>query len=122
MADKEEEKKGWNNIAASISEAVGDLATLSVETYTGDLEVVVGTDNKLKWDSMLATVRSSEEKVKGKLKLALATQIKIDGDSVNFISENNVSETLIQTHASAVKNGSEFRSKVIGLALGKLTS
>jgi hypothetical protein len=114
---------GWKDISESISAAVGDLASLSVETYTGDLEVIVDADtNELKWDSMLATVRSTEAGVKGKLKLALATQIKIDGDSVNFIAETGVTEALIETHSSAVKNGSEFRSKIIGLALGKLTS
>jgi hypothetical protein len=117
------EAKGWQAISSTIGEAVGDLASLSVETYTGDLEVIVDTTtNKIKYDSMMATARSNEAAVKGKLKLALATHIKIDGDSVNFISETGVTEALIQTHASAVKNGSEFRSKIIGLALGKLSS
>lgn len=115
--------KGWKEISNSLSEAVGDLASLSVETYTGELEVIVSEDNKsLKWDSMLATARSEDQSVKGKLKLALATHVKIDGDSINFIAEEGVTSALIETHASAVKNGSEFRSKVIGLALGKLSS
>lgn len=115
--------KGWTAISASINEAIGDLASLSVETYTGELEVIVDADkNTLKWDSMLATARSSDDNVKGKLKLVLATHVKIDGDSINFIAETGVTEALIETHSSAVKNGSEFRSKVIGLALGKLSS
>lgn len=117
------EAKGWKAISESINNAVGDLSSLSVETYTGDLEVIVDAKtNKLKLDSMLATVRSSDENVKGKLKLVMATLVQIDGDSVNYIAETGVTEALLQTHSSAVKNGSEFRSKVIGLALGKLTS
>lgn len=117
--------KGWAKIAATINDAIGDLATLSVETYTGNIQNIVNNDKSaIKWESMLTDAVVAMEGGEGSanVKLVLATHINIDGDAQNFIAEGAIPSYILETHASAVKNGSEFRSKIIGLALGKLTS
>ncbi|RDV25575.1 hypothetical protein DXV75_09810 [Alteromonas aestuariivivens] len=119
----ETKAQGWEGIKDSLQNAVGDLATLSVETYTGELSVAVNSDNKsLKWSDLLSLTQSEDATIKGKLKLVLATQVNIDGDAKNFIASSGVTEALIEAHSAAVRNGSEFRAKIIGLAVGKLTS
>ena len=117
--------KGWSAISETLNNALGDLGTLSVETYIGNVKNIVNNEkNGINWDSMLSDAVSAIEGAKGSanVKLALATYIMIDGDAKNFITEGSIPSYVLETHASAVKNGSEFRAKIIGLALGKLTS
>lgn len=108
------DKKGLSGLVETLNEAFGDLSTLDVTTYTGNVDVAFsgeGDNRSLDLDALFRN--ASQLAIDGGLSLMLATQVNIDGDATNFVAKGEIPEYIIRTHSEAVKNGSEFRGQII---------
>lgn len=105
---------GLKSIAATLENAVGDLSSLEVTTYTGDIELV-SQGGKIQWDQI-----PTQAEANVKVHLTLATKINIDGDAMHFVSSAEIPKYVLDTHAEAVRNGSEYRTQIINFLAGKV--
>lgn len=108
------EKQGLSGLADSLKKVGGDLASLEVITYTGDIKLVF-KDKILNWDE-IATKATTDVN----MQLALATKVGIDGDATHFVTSSEIPEYVLTTHAEAVRNGSEYRTQIINFLAGKV--
>jgi hypothetical protein len=106
---------GLTEVANTLKEAAGDLAKLSVTTYTGDINLVLKDDGKVDFDKLLTQAKTNAD-----INVALATEINIDGDATHFIAKGEIPPYILTTHADAVKNGSEYRTQIISFLGGKV--
>jgi len=96
-----------------IKDAVVDLATLEVATYTGDLSATA-TD-AAKWTSFTTAIKGDDLTVGGTFQLRLYTYISADGDARLYRSSDEPSAALVAAHESAVKAGIETRASIVAL-------
>lgn len=109
--------KGLKKIGETLKEAVGDLTSLEVVTYTGNMGAALDPQTgKVKWDELIPKAADDGSDIK----IALATKINIDGDATHFVQTGDIDDYILTTHAEAVKNGSEFRAQVIDFLGGKI--
>ncbi|MFM2483350.1 hypothetical protein [Celerinatantimonas sp. YJH-8] len=111
MADQ----SGLSAMAETLKTAVGDLASLEVMTYTGSISAVV-KDGKFQWDKLLPDGDTTAD-----IHLLLATKIDIDGDATHFVASGEIPQFMLDTHAEAVRNGSEYRTQIINFLVGKVS-
>lgn len=133
---------GLGSIAETLKDVVGDLSSLDVTTFTGDINVVVkseevatGKDAKgeivktkkhvIQWDQFMNTALGKDPadvnvKVTGDMQLVLATHVKIDGDAIHFVTSKEIPDYVLKTHGEAVKNGLEYRNQIINFLGGKV--
>lgn len=97
-------------IFKKIENAVADVSTLNVQTFTGDFTVLVeGARGKSieELDKIIADATKN-----GTLSLAMSTRVELDGDTLHFIG-NSASETAVRAHHEAVKAAQEYRSALL---------
>lgn len=131
---------GLGSIAETLKDVVGDLSSLDVTTFTGDIKAVVKTEqvetgkddagnivteekHVIEWDRFMDTALGQDpagEEVTGEMNLILATHVKIDGDATHFVTSNEIPDYVLKTHGEAVKNGLEYRNQIINFLGGKI--
>ncbi len=102
----------------NLNNAVQDLTSLHVQTYTG--EVNLELDGTESFKDLRELVKASEES--GKITLVAETLAQFDGDSYNFVKQNldDVPELALETHKNAIKAGIETRLGLLDLFKGLL--
>ena len=131
---------GLGEIAETLKGVVGDLSSLDVTTFTGDINAVVESQNVvtgkdddgnttttkkhvIKWDQFMDTALGENVDggaVEGNMHLTLATHVKIDGDATHFVTSKEIPDYVLKTHGEAVKNGLEYRNQIINFLGGKV--
>lgn len=97
----------------ALNNAVKDLTSLHVQTFTGDIESeITGQEG---FDTIRATVKKA--KVDGKIKLVAETLAQFDGDSYNFVKQDlqDVPKLALDVHKNAVSSGVETRMGLLNL-------
>ena len=121
-------KTGLQKFLDKVNDAFKDASELEVLTFSGEVKsYIVAKQTKegfkgLDWEKFF-----TEATTEAKLNLVAATQVKIDGDTILFISSDPaVPDSLKQVHVNATMAAQKYRTElVLGLAniLGiKLTS
>lgn len=93
--------------------AIEDLSELEVLTFRGDLASVIDQKGKIEWSKLTANANNQ-----GTLKLALATNVKIDADVHQFVADEVPPQWIVDAHIAAVKSGLEARKALLELGLG----
>ncbi len=99
-----------------------DLTSIEVQTYVGDLNVLVqGETTPTNLEKLLESGKTS-----GKLKLTLVTKINFDGDGFVLLPASATPDHIQNAHNAALKSGNDVRqgllslfSDVIGLKVSK---
>ena len=103
------------HIFDSLANAVGDLCSLSVETYTGRVSAAIkGVNGKdvIDWDNLITEAKKDAE---GTVHLMLASKFNIDGDATLFVAEGEIPADLRLAHNSAVESGQTIRADLMDL-------
>lgn len=106
----------------SVSEAIKDLSSLHVQTYTGSVAIDLATvsDDKLAIDTIRATIRDEAGKPEGTIKLVAEAYYQFDGDSYNFLTSEAIPEGALEMHAAAVEAGIATRQGLVELVKGAI--
>ncbi|MCO6357508.1 hypothetical protein BXY85_2853 [Roseivirga pacifica] len=104
---------GLKNLADKIGDAIDDLASLEVTTYTGDFTLTF-SDFKEQGDSpfkVKSLLDSTSATLESKLDLVAYSRFEIDSDASNIVKSNLTSQdqTLIQAHQAMVQSAMEAR-------------
>ena len=107
------EKSGIKNALEKLNEAVKDLTSLHVQTYSGEVGITVNSDNGYK--SIKEQIDKS--RADGNLDLVAETLAQFDGDSYNFVKKDldDIPAVTLEVHKNAVKAGIETRIGLLGL-------
>lgn len=101
----------------SLNEAVKDLTSLHVQTYTGELNVDIENEDGDK--KGFSDIRSEiqQNKQNGTITLVAESLAQFDGDSYNFVKKDlsDVPSTALDVHKNAVKAGIETRMGLLNL-------
>lgn len=92
-----------------LNNAVKDLMSLHVQTYTGKVDSTAQLRNS-PFDDIRTTLSGDSSSTNIKVNLVLETLIKFDGDSYNFIDTNSAPpESVLKLHKDAVDSGIQTR-------------
>jgi len=99
-----------------IGDVLEDLSSLEVQTYSGSIDVSfdggLGVDGKLKSiTDLLAAAKAADNN----LKLCAVTKMSFDGDAINLVPEEGLSERIQEIHIAAVKTGIDTRHGLLSL-------
>ncbi|WP_430409938.1 hypothetical protein [Kordia sp.] len=107
------EEKGLKKALNDLNEAVKDLSSLHVQTFSGEVGITIDSDKGYK------SIKEQIEKSKadGKLDLVAETLAQFDGDSYNFVKKDldDIPTITLEVHKNAVKAGIETRIGLLGL-------
>jgi len=106
--------QGLKNALEGLKNAVGDLASLEVQTYTGTLKV--NTEGKL--GDIEAFLKQAT--TGGTLNLVAVTKMNFDGDTINLVPDGSFPEHIQKVHDAAVKAGTETRHGLLSLFGGMI--
>ena len=96
-----------------LNDAVTDLTSLHVQTFTGELESEIsGNEPFTDIRNMIKQAKNS-----GKIKLVAETLAQFDGDSYNFLKQDldTVPSKALDIHKNAVDSGIETRLGLLSL-------
>ena len=106
----------FKDIKKAIKDMVVDATELEVNTFTGEVKSFLSTPaqgNKkvslLDWSKIKTKI-----KTEANINLAASTQMKIDGDQNQFIS-NSITPSLMDSHRAAVEAGLQVRQGFVRL-------
>ena len=106
-----EEKKKLENALTTLKDTLVDLTSLEVQTYTGDLDVVIkDLKDTTSFEAILKKV-----KAQGTLKLRYVTKINFDGDGLVLVPETAPPNHIREAHDSALKAGHDTRMGLLNL-------
>jgi len=94
-----------------LGNALEDLSSLEVRTYTGDIKTFLSEDETAENFKKLV----SDNVAAGTLELKLYTRLDADGDSDHFFASGNIDETMLKSHVEAFKMGQDIRRAYIEL-------
>lgn len=106
----------WQEILDDVREGIKDLTSLEVITLTGDVKSKIDDDGKIKWGDLVNEAKNPA----GTVELVAATHVKIDSDTVQFVTDtpHGNLEQLLQVHDAAVESAQINRQAVIELVKG----
>ncbi|WP_046757150.1 hypothetical protein [Kordia jejudonensis] len=118
MAKQPEKKTGLKNALEKLNNAIEDLTSLHVQTYTGTLDITI--DDTKGFSSIKDEIKAAANKKDGQLILVAETLAKFDGDSYNFVKKDldEVPAVTLEVHKNAVKAGIETRIGLLELFKG----
>lgn len=97
-----------------LKNALGDLSSLEVQTYTGDISAITPHDaaqsGAVNFEQYLASLPTSAN-----LKLVRVTKMNFDGDAFNLVPETSPPQHVLDVHDAAVKAGLEVRAGLLDL-------
>ncbi len=96
----------------NIGNQIQDLSELEVVTYTGDVNVAINAQTgELNWSQLKANAAAAQ----GTLKVVAATQLKFDGDSYTFQTNEELPRMaeLLALHQQAIINSLQTRKSII---------
>ena len=101
----------------ALDEAVKDLTSLHVQTFSGTLNLDV------KGNESFTELKKELVDAGGKVTLVAESLIKFDGDSYNFVAQDveNVADITYDVHLKAVKAGLDTRQGLLTLFKGLIT-
>lgn len=105
----------FKDVVNNLKNAVGDLSSLTVETYTGSITAdIQGAEGQgvIDWTKL---VNKAKEEAGGTVHLKLASKFNFDGDATLFIAEGEMPPDLRSAHDSAVLAGQEVRADLMEL-------
>ncbi len=111
---------GLKGALEKLETAVGDLASLEVQTYSGAIELYLdevdaedGTKKtKMKsFEALLADARSKDKN----LQLRAVTKMMFDGDAINLVPDGEFSGDIEKVHTAALKAGIDTRHGLLAL-------
>ena len=95
----------------ALKNAACDLTSIEVQTYVGDIDVVV--KDQTGSTSFEDALRQAKED--GKMKLKLVTKLNMDGDGIVLVPESAPAGYIQEAHNAALKSGNEVRQGMISL-------
>jgi hypothetical protein len=104
-----------------VEEALGDLTTLDVVTFTGNINIMSniveeeGDKPKIKLKKLYQNIASEAVKVESALRVVAFTHVDFDCDSVNFVKTDmtEAEAKLLDAHNAMVNTAQETRQGVI---------
>ncbi|MBU0699622.1 MAG: hypothetical protein KKE59_09410 [Proteobacteria bacterium] len=100
-----------NDALNSLKNAVGDLSSLEVQTYVGEIDVVIdGITDSTDFEASL-----QKAKTNGHIKLTLVTKLNFDGDGIVLVPSSAPADYIQQAHDAALKVGDDVRKGLIAL-------
>lgn len=98
-----------------LDDAIEDLTSLHVQTFTGSLNVTINGNEG--YTDLRTAVEAQKNDVNGGLVLVSETLAQFDGDSYNFVKQDlaSVPQVALEVHKNAVKAGIETRLGLLGL-------
>ena len=99
-----------------LDEAVKDLTSLHVQTFSGELNITLSGDKG--YDTLRAEMKKAIKD--GNLTLVAETLAQFDGDSYNFVKQDlsDIPSLALEVHKNAVEAGIETRLGLLGLFKG----
>jgi len=94
-----------------VKSGLKDLASLEVQTFTGDIQAKVKNQPIGKIGSILNAITTDDSEIK----LVLHTKVSADGDGVIFFQKGDIPEHAMKAHAAALKAGTEVRQGILTL-------
>jgi len=106
---------GLKQALGKLNDAIEDLTSLHVQTFTGKLTIAV-TDSK-GYKDLKTEIEKEKNKANAKIVLVAETLAQFDGDSYNFVKKDldEVPQIALEVHKNAVKAGIETRLGLLGL-------
>lgn len=102
---------GLRDALQKLDDAVTDLTSLHVQTYSGKLNVDVDRDQD--FDTLRKSLQNADSK-ESDVNLVSESMLKFDGDSYNFVAED-APPNLMQLHNEAVQSGLDARQSLLEL-------
>lgn len=101
----------------SLNNAVQDLTSLHVQTYTGELKVDIDNADGSKKGFKDLRTEIQQSKQAGEVDLVAETLAQFDGDSYNFVKKDltDVPSSALEVHQNAVQSGIETRMGLLNL-------
>jgi hypothetical protein len=113
-------KSGLKNLAHKVGEAIQDLASLEVTTYSGDFTLHISDIKEEGQDAfkIKSLMQSMQAGVQSKLNLVAYSRFEIDSDASNIVRQNLGEEDkmLIEVHKEMVKAAQEARASMFSFA------
>lgn len=107
---------GLKKALENLNDAIEDLTSLHVQTYSGEIKIV--NDGKKGYKGLKADLDKAI--TTSKLTLVAETLAQFDGDSYNFVKKDltDIPPLALEVHKNAVKAGIETRIGLLGLFKG----
>jgi len=102
---------GLRNALQKLDEAVTDLTSLHVQTFSGKLKAEI--DRNQEFDKLRDAI-SGADSGESEVTLVAESVLKFDGDSYNFVAED-AAPNLMEVHNEAVQSGLDARQSIIEL-------
>ena len=94
-----------------LKNAVGDLTSLEVRTYVGEIDVVMsGITGSTDFEKSLEKAKTS-----GKIQLQLVTKLNFDGDGIVLVPSSAPADYVQEAHDAALQAGNDVRQGLIAL-------
>ena len=94
-----------------LKNAVGDLTSIEVQTYVGEIDVVVdGVTGSTSFEDSLKNAKQD-----GKIALSLVTKINFDGDGLVLVPSSAPADYIQEAHDAALLAGNDVRQGLIAL-------
>jgi hypothetical protein len=97
-------------IFKKLENVVADVATLNVQTFTGDFTALVEGARGKSIEELNQIIAGATKT--GTLSLAMSTRVELDGDTLHFIG-NGATETAVRAHHEAVRAAQEYRAALL---------
>ena len=118
-AKKNDQNSGLGGALSGLRNAIGDLTSLEVNTYIGDLSAVVEPGGDLNISDFDKLVKGAKG-ASGNIQLVASTKINFDGDCKQYFDRNTMPSHVVEAHAVALQSGQEVREGIIKLFTGLL--
>ena len=104
---------GLKNALGKLDDAVKDLTSLHVQTYSGEVSSTI--DGSQSYDDIRQLVKTAVSE--GKITLVAETLAQFDGDSYNFIKQelDDIPQLALEVHKNAVQSGIDTRLGLLTL-------
>lgn len=108
---------GLKKALKALDEAVKDLTSLHVQTFTGSVKF---SDEERTFDTVRKTIESADNA--SEITLVAESLFKFDGDSYNFVTnqEGGIPSSALELHKASVDAGIKTRHGLLQMVKGVL--
>lgn len=103
------------SIMDKLKDAIKDMASLEVLTFTGNVSATITDGNAIDWENMIEKAKTG-----GEVQLVAATKIEFDRDTKLFIA-SGVEAEILAAHEQAVANATTVRQSFLKMVTDKIS-